>query len=81
MNGIQQIGLTHSVVAKETVHLRRKGQFRLQDILIIEHRKLFQYHFSTIEWTKIKNIVRNIDYIGKKNYFCALNCGKQSIDR
>ena len=32
--------------------------------------------------TKLKNILLSIDYISKKNYFCALNCHwHKSVDK
>ena len=79
---IQQVRLPHPIVSKETIHFRRESDFRLKNIFIIENRKLFEYHLYHINRTKLKNILLSIDYISKKNYFCALNCHwHKSVDK
>ena len=79
IDGVEQIGLSHAVVSEETVHFRGESDFRLQYVFVIENRKLVQYHLGCINDAKVKNILRSIDYLAKKNYFRALNrlpCGK-----
>ena len=78
IDGVEQIGLSHAVVSEETVHFRGESHFRLQYVFVIENRKPLEYHLGCINGTKVKNILRSIDYLVKKNYFRALNrlpCG------
>ena len=78
IDGIEQIGLSHAVVAEKTVHFRRESDFCLLYVFVIENRKPLEYHLGCINGTKVKNILRSIDYLVKKNYFRALNrlpCG------
>jgi len=74
MNGIQQIGLSHSVIPEKTIYFGRERNFCLENVFIIEYRKLFKYHPRYISCTKLKNILLSIDFLSKKNYFCDLNC-------
>ncbi|CCX79231.1 unknown [Parabacteroides johnsonii CAG:246] len=74
MNGIQQIGLPHSVIPEKTIYIGRERNFCLKNVFIIEYRKLFKYHPYYISRTKLKNILLSIDFLSKKNYFCDLNC-------
>ena len=79
IDGIEQIGLSHAVVAEKTIHFRRESDFCLLYVFVIENRKPLEYHLGCINGTKVKNILRSIDYLVKKNYFRALNrlpCGK-----
>ena len=78
IDGIEQIGLSHAVVAEKTIHFRRESDFCLLYVFVIENRKPLEYHLGCINGTKVKNILRSIDYLVKKNYFRALNrlpCG------
>ena len=78
IDGIEQIRLSHAVITEKTVHLRGESDFCLQYVFVIENRKLVQYHLGCINDAKVKNILRSIDYLAKKNYFRALNrlpCG------
>ena len=51
---IQQIRLSHSVFADHTVQFRRKLQFRLRQILIIQYGYPFQPHDKSIQFKKVK---------------------------
>jgi len=41
MDGIQQVGLAHSVIPEKTIYLGRERNFCLENIFVIEYRKLF----------------------------------------
>ena len=73
IDSVEQIGLSHAVVAEKTVHFRRESDFCLLYVFVIENRKPVQYHLGCINGAKVKNILRSIDYLAKKNYFRALN--------
>ena len=47
---IQQIRLSHAVLSEETVQLGRKRKFHLLQVLIIEYRYAFQYHYNNNEF-------------------------------
>ena len=67
-----------TIVAEKTIHFRRESDFCLLYVFVIENRKPLEYHLGCINGTKVKNILRSIDYLVKKNYFRALNrlpCG------
>lgn len=44
IDGIEHIGLAHAIVANEAVHLGRKLQLRLGNVLIVQYCKLLQCH-------------------------------------
>ena len=42
--GIENIGLTHPIVADKTIYLRREVESDLTDVLIVQYGKFFEYH-------------------------------------
>ena len=74
VNGIQQIRFPHSAIPEKTIYFGGERNFCLENVFVIEYRKLFKYHPHYISRTKLKNILLSIDFLSKKNYFCDLNC-------
>ena len=44
IDGVEQIGLAHTIIAEEAVDLRRANDVGLPDILIVQDGELVQYH-------------------------------------
>ena len=42
--GIENIGLTHTIVADKTIYLRLEVESDLTDVLIVQYGKFFEYH-------------------------------------
>jgi hypothetical protein len=49
VNGIQQVGFSHTVVANKTIDFGRKIQLRLTDIFIIDNVERFDVHANLIK--------------------------------
>ena len=70
------ITITKDVMLSEVLKILHNK--KITNVFVIENRKPVQYHLGCINGTKVKNILRSIDYLVKKNYFRALNrlpCG------
>ena len=46
IDGIQQVGLAHAVLPDEAVHVGRKLEVGLLDVLIVEYGESFQNHYE-----------------------------------
>ena len=44
IDGVEQIGLAHTIIAEEAVDLRRANDVSLPDVLIVQDGELVQYH-------------------------------------
>ena len=49
VDGIQQIGLAHAVLAEEAVQLGRERQLHLLQVLIIKDGYMLQYHSENVK--------------------------------
>jgi hypothetical protein len=44
IHGVEHIGLAHAVVADETIYFRRKFQFRLHNVFVVDYGNPIQLH-------------------------------------
>ena len=60
--GVENIGLTHPIMADKTIYLRREVESDLTDVLIVQYGKFFECHCP-----KMRNFSAKLQVVGGKS--------------